>query len=466
MALEPLRSQAVHKDPKPGSTSGTASDASAVLGLLRLEGDARGVKTLSELAILVANETRKLTRARQIFVLRGDAASRWQILAASGLAKIDRNVPLVQWIESTIERLKSDVGIDKLHEFVLQAYADAANETAQIYPFRQALWFPLKDKRGAVFAGVLMLRDEPWASGDHVLATRLSTSFSQSWYWIATNNRLLPTYKIKSVPALLGTAAVVALALFPVSMTTLAPLEISARDPVVIAAPIDGVIHAIPIDANSFVKAGESVVQFVDTNLRNRLAVAEREAQVADAKVKKTLLLAVSDLRGRHELAIARAELAVKMAEWEFARENFSRANIVATKDGIAVFGDKRDILGKPVSVGERIMELADPMRVEVRVDVPVSDAIIITTGARVKVFLDSAPLVPLEAKITRADYQAKAHENGGLAFRVTASLSDDSVPPPRLGIRGTAEVYGSTVPFAYYVFRRPISGLRQWIGL
>ena len=459
MAPAPIQPQvkSAHK-----SVDGSSA---AVLALLRLEGEARGARSVSELAILIANETRPVLRARQIFVLTGTASSKWRLTAASGLAKVDPNVPLIQWIEETIARLRNDAGLAANCEFVMQSSADAANETARLYPFREAFWFPLKDNQGALFAGVLMLRDEPWGSGDAVLATRLSQTFAQAWYWIATNNRLRPSLKIKPLYAGLGLTAAFACALLPVSMTTLAPLEIAPRDAMIVTAPMDGVLEAIPIEPNSAVKAGETLVKFADTNLRNRLEVAEREVQVADAKVKKTLLLAVSDVRGRHELAIARAELTVKTAERDYARDLFSRAEIKATAGGLAMFGDKRELLGRPVTVGEKIMEIADPAHVELRVDVPVGDAIILKSGARVKVFLDSAPLTPLEAKVVRADYQAKTHEAGVLAFRVTAELADPNAAPPRLGIRGTAQIYGDSVPFFFYVLRRPIAGLRQWIG-
>lgn len=449
---------------KPAPKGADGSSA-AILALLRLEGEARAAKTVSELAILIANETRPILRARQIFVLTGTAASKWRLTAASGLAKVDPNVPLIQWIEQTVDRLREDAGLDTNSEFVMQSYADATNETAKLYPFREAFWFPLKDKQGALFAGVLMLRDEPWVSGDAVLTTRLSQTFAQAWYWIATNNRLRPGFKIKPVHAGFGLIVALVGALFPVSMTTLAPLEIAPRDAMIVTAPMDGVLESIPLEPNSAVKAGETLVKFADTNLRNRLEVSEREVQVADAKVKKTLLLAVNDVRGRHELAIARAELTVKTAERDYARDLFSRAEIKATAAGLAMFGDKRELLGRPVTVGEKIMEIANPAHVELRVDVPVGDAIILKSGARVKVFLDSAPLTPLEAKVVRADYQAKTHEAGVLAFRVIAELADPEAAVPRLGIRGTAQIYGERVPFFFYVLRRPIAGLRQWVG-
>ena len=449
----------------PVQKSVDSGTSTAVLALLRLEGEARAATSLSELSILIANETRPILKARQIFVLTQSPASNWIVSAGSGLAKIDPNVPLIQWVAQTIERLKVDAGLGGNREFVMQSYSDDSNETARLYPFREAFWFPLKDKKGVLFAGVLMLRDQPWVAGEHVLASRLSQTFSHAWYWIATNNRFRPGFKLKALPVGLSLVALLAIALFPVSMTTLAPLEIAPRDAMIVTAPIDGVIEAIPIEANSSVKVGDTLVRFADTNLRNRLAVAEREVQVADAKVKKTLLLAVNDIRGRHELAIARAELTVKTAERDYARELFGRSEVKATTNGLAMFGDKRDVLGKPVSVGEKIMEIADPTQVELRIDVPVSDAIILKTGARVKVFLDSAPLTPLEATVLRADHQAKTHEAGVLAFRVTAVLVDKTAVAPRLGIRGTAQIFGDTVPSFFYVFRRPIAGLRQWIG-
>ena len=111
-------------------------------------------------------------------------------------------------------------------------------------------------------------------------------------------------------------------------------------------------------------------------------------------------------------------------------------------------------------------MEIADPARVEIRIDVPVSDSIILAPGARVTAYLDSDPLRPLAATIVRADYQARARDNGAMAFRVVAELSDAQATPPRLGIRGTAQLYGSSVSLGFYLLRRPISALRQWIGV
>jgi hypothetical protein len=203
-----------------------------------------------------------------------------------------------------------------------------------------------------------------------------------------------------------------------------------------------------------------------DTVARNRLEIAERELVLADTKLKKASQLAFVDLRGRHEMALAQSERELRMAERDYARDLLVRGEVRAGRAGVAVFADRKDLIGKPVTVGERLMEIADPEAMDLRIDLPVADAIVVNTGARVKVFLDSDPLRPIEARLLRADYQARPREGQQLAFRLVAAAEPGDGKSLRLGIRGTAQVYGDKVALAYYLLRRPISAARQWLGL
>jgi len=51
------------------------------------------------------------------------------------------------------------------------------------------------------------------------------------------------------------------------------------------------------------------------------------------------------------------------------------------------------------------------------------------------------------------------------LAYKVVASLTENLENKPRIGLRGTARIYGDEVTIFYYLFRTPINILRQWIG-
>jgi hypothetical protein len=140
---------------------------------------------------------------------------------------------------------------------------------------------------------------------------------------------------------------------------------------------------------------------------------------------------------------------------------------IAAQTEGLAIYSDKRELTGRPVAVGERILEIANPKSIEARIELPVADAIALQPGARVKVFLDSDPLQPWPAAIKRSDYKARIGENDIVSFRIVATLDvDESRPLPRLGVRGTAQLTGDNVALGFFLFRRPITAFRQWTGL
>lgn len=463
--------------PSPTKTRTTESkthgragaDASPVVRLLRVEGEARAAKSLDELAALMVNEAVLLLRARQTFLFRPSTVGRLEVAAASGVAKVDRSAPLMQAVEQQVELQVMGKSTSNLLA-VVDLWPDPASSaalsaTATLYPYRHGLWMPLLGRNGAVQAGMLLLRDEAWLPNDLVLAQRLASAFGQAWHWLASEAPWSFWSTWNRRRALIAGSVGAILALFPVSMSTLAPMEIVPRAPFIVTAPIDGVIETVTVDANAQVADGDKLLTFSTTVLRNRFEVAEREVDVAAVRVKKMMLAAVSDMRARHDLAVAQADLAVKAAERDFARDMLSRATVASPRHGVALFGDKRELIGRAVSTGERIMDIADPKEVEVRVSVAASDSIVLDTGKPIKVFLDSAPLSSRTARIIATDYAARVVDGGQAAYRVTARFDDQELAP-RLGMRGTAQLYGDRVALIYYLLRRPFSAARQWAGL
>ncbi len=101
----------------------------------------------------------------------------------------------------------------------------------------------------------------------------------------------------------------------------------------------------------------------------------------------------------------------------------------------------------------------------------PVSDAVNLDTGAEVRIFLNIRPDSPLSASLRQASYEAQITSEGILAFRLKASLNNPvrlSSPKSsyRIGLRGTAKIYGKEVTLFYYLMRRPLTALRQRVGL
>ncbi len=432
--------------------------------LLRIEADARWADSVGELRFLIANETMKLTKARQIFVL-SVAKSIARVETVSSIGAVDRNSPRIRFVEGLIRQLRLEAGLSKTKAFALPAYCPPGEIEQDSYPFRFMVWLPFQLRDAHVFAGMLLAREAPWQDADLLLAERLAETYAHAWGALSGPRRLkrsLPVKPVIAVAALLAAAAM----FIPVHMTVLAPSEVVPVAPEIVAAPLDGAIEEMLVNPNAPVTKGQPLFRLADTALRNELQVAEQDVKVAQARLMQISQRAIADPDARRDLAVTRSELSVASAKRDYAADMLARASVKAETDGVVIFTDKRDWVGRPVSIGERVMEVADPDRVQLRIDVPVADAIAVENGATVSAFLDADPLHPVMAKTLSSSFDPQMIEGNVLAYRVYAGF--DAVPEGglRLGIRGTSQIFGEKVPLAYYLFRRPIAAIRQRLGL
>ena len=281
----------------------------------------RDAASVRDLILIMANETRKLTRARQIFVVMPGAARRLEVKGVSSLPSVDRNAPLIVFIEQLVRSADTAGKLAAAHALALPPIgADSAGDT---YPFRELVWLPLKHGAGPQRGGLVLAREEAWADQDLIIAGRLSSAYAHALQALKGPDRSVARrlLRVSRWHAAAAVATVAGLMLIRVPLSALAPVEIIARDPFVVAAPIDGVVDAVTVEPNQHVKSGQLLVKLADTTLKNRFEVAAREVQVAEARLKQSNQVAFSDPRGMHEIGIARAELSLKIAERDFARD-------------------------------------------------------------------------------------------------------------------------------------------------
>jgi len=438
----------------------------ALSQLLRIEAEARQTANEAALSHLMANETRGLVRARQAFVVQRKTRNSYQVKTISSLAQVDQNAPTVQWIGRLLRALAKAEDCSRILEFALPAYTDASDTMTAAYPFPYLLWVPLWSKSLPGSDAILLARETPWLEADKRIAARLAETYGHALLLHRSRPRGARLRLPLRITTLAILAALGAAGFIPVPMTALAPLEVSARDPQIVSMPIDGIVSQVLVQPTSTVVKGQRLVQLVDTIARNRLELAEREVHVAAAKLEKASSLSFSDPRGRHELGIAQAELALKQAERDYAKTLLAKTVLIADQAGLAVFSDRKDLEGKPLAVGEKVMMIVDPAAVELKIDLAVADSVVLKPGTRVKAFLDSDPLRPLEGTVAQVDYQAHLSEASVAAYHVIARLEPGDRAPPQLGVRGTAQLYGPQTPLAVFILRRPLSALRQWAGL
>ena len=436
--------------------------------LLEVEAEVRDASNIDEWKYVVANESCKLTCAKQVFVLRGDTSPK--VIAISGLTNFERSGHLVCAVDKIISDTLGNGEDNSTDAVILTEYEPTNSELPDGYPFANLLWVPFKDRNGVILGGMLLASDRQYGDSDRAISKRLAGTYGHALGYLVLQPGLIEGIKKKLSFDKSVTIAIVMLVfaalIFPVSMSTLAPFEVAPRDAIIVAAPLDGVIDKIFVEPNQIVQKGDELVVFSDTVLRNENDLAQRQIRVARAELKKAGQLAFDNQSGQQQLRVAMANYELKLTEGKYAEDLLNRATIKAQRGGLVLFADKRSLIGRPVKLGERIMQIADPQQIELLVDVAVNDAIILKPDARVKIFLDSDPVNSHEAVVKYIDYKARERVGGSLSFRVVAKLIDDQGQVPRLGVRGTAQLYGKYVPFAFYVFRRPLTSIRQWFGI
>ncbi|MEZ5933637.1 MAG: biotin/lipoyl-binding protein [Alphaproteobacteria bacterium] len=448
------------------------SSNDAVIGLqalLDIEQEAREVASKSDLLYLLANGTRRMTKARQVFIL--ETADQTRVVNISGFPSVDRSAPLVRAAEHVAGNFIKEDHFKNGDIFILSRQYNNNKEKLASHPYLDMMLLPLStSEKSESSYGILLCSEQKFSEDDLVIAKRLAGTFAHALRILDKSPNLI----LRSIYdkmrdrriAVLGIVLMLSTLGIPVSMTALAPVEVMPADAFIVAAPMDGVIEDVLIAPNEHVERGQPIVRLEATEKRNRLEIAEEEMLIAQARLRQARQRAFDDREARHELSIALANYDLKVAELAFSQEEFGRTTIKAARSGTAIFADRQELLGKPIVIGERVMKIADPNQITLALSLDVSDMIALSSEGKVKAYFDSDPLTARGATITSADYQARTMPDGTMAFRVLAELSGSAQAPPRLGARGTAQVYGETVPLGLYLFRRPLSTLRQWMGV
>jgi hypothetical protein len=453
---------------KPPATAKPQSDVMGVF--VGLEMEARQCRDVESLRFAIVNSTRKIAGFDEAYLAEPVAGGGWRIISASGVHAVDRHAPMIRfmeaWATKTAEAGGGALGEPKFFNLQLDAerYSLDAAHASMPYVF----WLPIRKQDGAPLAALVAVKKEPWRPQVVSLLIPLAGAYGHAWQALtpAVSSQTSRVYRAvsKSRLAIAAGLTMFAAGFIPVPMSALAPAEVVAREPRLVTAPIDGVISDVLVSPGTTVTKDTPLLAFADVNLRNAHELAKRTKAVAQAKYFKAIQTATSTQKDVAEVAIAKAELDVAISDLSYAEEMLARTVVKAQSPGLVIYSSKSDWIGRPVKTGERIMEIGDPANTELKIEVPVSDALTLTEGGSVALFLDGDPLTAIRGKITRANYRPTPNSETTLVYKVHANFEDGQ--PRRIGLRGIARVSSHDVSLAFYLFRRPIAALRQRFGI
>jgi len=486
----------MHEPAMQHAPDNRAVTADTLVTLLNLARRARHARDASELAFMLVNESFVLAPYRQAALWMNDSG----ICALSGVSAPEHNAPFVQWLKRVAQQLhsksQSDVQANALAFTADDLPEDLSESWSEWWP-AHAVMIPLragKHELGALF----LVREEPWTDMEFALLNEWTDAWVQAWQlqhrntahgrfaaWLTAvtdkqNWRRAPKAMLQSLaPSRIKqtvfdlwrvrwrryTLLACLVLMLPVRLTVLATGELVPANPAVIRAPLDGVVEQVLVQPNQHVKAGDQLFLLDRTTLESRLGVASQALATAQAEYRQQAQLAVFDPKSKAQLATLQGTIAERQADVDYLQEQLQRSVVTAPRDGIVLFDDPSEWIGRPVTTGERMAGIGDEHDVEIEAWLAPGDLIAMPDKAPVTLYLNTSPLAPVKAQMKYVQYEATQRPDGTLAYRLRATL-DKGQASQRVGLKGTAKVAGERVPLAYWILRRPLAIARQFVGL
>jgi hypothetical protein len=436
----------------------TMSDApDPVSVLLHLQHRAREAVALPELGFIIANETHALAPYRQGVVWLEEKG----IVTISGVSALERSAPFFLWLNRACRGFGAKMPEAGLITPDLLLARDRA-EWAEWFP-PHGVWLPLQGPGGRGSGGLLLVRDGAWQDYELALLRELAHAYGHALAFFFKAGMA----SRRKLGRLTWAACAIVLALasaLPVPLTVLAPGEMVAVHPAVVRAPLDGIIDRFHVVPNALVAEGAPLFDLDPSTLIGKLEVAEKTLSTAEAEYRLTSQQAVFDPQAKAKLTVLSGRMEERAAEAEYLRGVLQRIKVHAPRAGIAVLDDPSEWIGRPVSIGERVMLVADERDTEIEAWLAVGDAVDLVPGLPVTMFLNADPLHPVRASLRFSGYEAQARPDGSVAYRLRASLVAGN-ERPRLGLKGTARIEAGHAPAIYWLLRRPLSAIRHFIG-
>ena len=330
------------------SRQGNGPDPTQLLvTLLDLSRRARLAKSARELGFLLVNDSHALGAYRQAALWLGDAG----VYTLSGLVQVEANAPYALWLKQLCLHLQRQP-LEPAQALSADALPSALTQGwAEWWP-AHALWLPLPQARQG--GGLLLARDLPWSPEELALLREWVDTWWHAFaplyqadlgFWQRWRGRLFGTRRNAvrrwwQRPLLLWAALLAGVLAVPVHMTVLAPGELVPTRPMVVRAPIDGVVDVFHVQPNQAVKKDQALFGFDEALIQSRIQVAAQTLATARTDYRQTSQQALVDAKVRPQLSALAGKIEEKRTELEYLRDQLTRARVLAPQAGVALFDD------------------------------------------------------------------------------------------------------------------------------
>lgn len=438
------------------------------------------VEVLALLHQLSLSACRASTRQALIFQILNDSvqlapydrATLWaleddkiSLLGISGQASPNQSTGIAEKWLALVKDLKSpDTGqLLSKDSFIKEEKLWLDLKTSPSAPSVQ--WLPIFSQKKLVM-GLWLERwnNAPWQEEEINILNFLMQGYGVAW------ERFIPKYTLKSLGErqyiFLCIGFFCALFLIHIPLRVVAPCEIVPKDPHMVTAPLEGIVEEVLVTPGQMVKKGDLLLSYDKRVPMQELKVAQKQVQIIESELNRAITLSFreNDERAQSDIATLRIKLQKEKVRLELAEYQVKKLEVPSPLNGVVMLDDPEQWRGKPVRIGEKVLMVSSPKLTKVRMWIPESDNVILDRSKPLKIFLNVSPEHSIRAKLIYiADY-AEVSEKGVPSFVSEAEWINPSTDV-KMGLKGTAILYGQDVSLFYWIVRRPWAAFRNLVG-
>lgn len=430
---------------------------------------AMGAESREALQFIIVNDTVHLIHYDRalLFSYENDKT---ELIGISGLTKINKFSERIKKLQEIAKFIDNPMKPQILTE---EAFWKEKNlwKELEIATGSSVLWLPMVIDNKVI----LGLWCEKWKGskfklpekeGLELLNGTLMPGFANAWLKFQSKFSLKQFLKRdKTQWYVAGFTLFVLSLLIHVPLRVVAPCEVIPKDPYVISAPLEGIIEAVNVMPGANVQKDDLLASYDARVPLQTLKVAEKQVDIAQKELNRVMTLGLRDEKSQTELAIANQKLQREMASLDLAKHHASLLKVLSPIPGIVILDNPEDWRGKPVKVGEKIMVVADHLSTKVKIWIPESDNVVLRFDIPVKIYLNISPETSYEANLIYVANESILNEENISSFIAEAEWATQPANI-KLGLKGTAILYGDNVPLLYYIFRKPWAAFRKLTGL
>jgi len=444
-----------------------------LIGLIRLISffkQLRHKKTQQETGFYFVNELYNLVKYRQCILWLCEG-KKVKPFAGSGQVDVSSDAPISQFLSRLLEEKIQQDNISsppengegeeefvKIKKYSFADFKDLPDRDIKEFIAPHVTSVFLYDSRG-LLGGAWIDHNSPVGEMEEAVISDAADALAiQLQHFKKSQSFSVRSLKTSKTLIL---AAVVIFLLWPVRFSSTGEAEIIAKEIDVISAPFNGLIKEVHVAPNDQVKREDLILSLDKTELSNDYAVSLQKLETAIQKLEKTEREAFQDTTKNAEISILKQEIKLADLEVNYAENRLSLADIKAPNDGVVLFSDKNDLIGKPVQAGQTALILANKKDLELLIRIPVKGMIGINEEIPVEFFLNTDPLKSYKAKIYNISYKPAVDPDGLMTYKARAYLSDEE-KIEKIGLTGTAKIYGDRTIMLFNILRRPFIALRN----